>query len=172
MMRLAVLLLLSSLLPAAGSRQPAARDLRPAARLVIQAARYATFITVDASGQPQARTVQPVQPDSDMVVWFATNPRTRKVAQLAANPRATLHYFDPATQGYVTLVGRARVVRDRAEKERHWNPAWTPHYADRDTSVVLIELRPERLEMVDIGRRVTGDPRTWTPPSMTLPVRR
>jgi len=59
---------------AAAQRTPAA--LKAAARDIIHAARYAALITVDADGRPQARTVEPFEPDAQMVVWFATNPRT------------------------------------------------------------------------------------------------
>ena len=137
--------------------------------MIITAAKYAVFITLDSSGHPQSRTVQPVEPDSLMVVRFATNPRSRKVAEVVRDGRASLHYFDPASLAYVTLYGRARLLRTAAEKSRYWNAAWTPFYADRDSSVVLIELVPERLELVDIKRGINGDPVTWRAPTVRLP---
>ncbi len=140
-------------------------DLRSAARSIVNAAVYATFVTVDADGQPQARTVQPVQPDSNWVVWFATNPRTRKVQQLRKNPRATLHYFDRDRLSYVAIVGRAVLVSDLAQKRAHWNPAWTPFYADQDTSVLLIRVVPDRVEVVGVKLGVNGDAATWRPAS-------
>jgi len=145
-------------------------DLRLAARRVIDAAKFAAFITLDATGHPVARTVQPEAPDSSMVVWFATNPHTRKVGEVARDSRATLYYFDPESLAYVSLVGRARIVRDRAEQDRHWNAAWDAHYPDRKFGVVLVEVTPEHLEVVDIKRGVRGDSITWRPP--TLPIRK
>lgn len=139
-----------------------------AARVIISAAKYATFITLDRSGAPQSRTVQPGEPDSAMVVRFATNPRSRKVGEVARDARVSLHYFDPGSLAYVALVGRARIIRNSAEKARYWNPAWSAFYPDRDTSVVLIEVTPQRLEVVDIKRGINGDPVTWRAPSVPL----
>ena len=79
-----------------------------------------------------------------------------------------LHYFDPATLSYVSLIGRARVVRDRATKDAHWTAAWNAFYPDRDTSVVLIAVRAERLEIVSSTLGIAGDAATWQPPTVIL----
>ncbi len=145
--------------------------LETVARRIVRAVPFPTFITTDASGQPQARTVQPQPPDSAWTVWFATNPRTRKVTEIARNPRVVLHYFDQSTLSYVALIGRARVVRDRATKAAHWTPAWGAFYADRDTSVVLIAVEAERLEIVSSTLGISGDAATWRPPTLLVKPR-
>lgn len=148
-----------------------ASRIEDVARRVMEGAKYATFVTLDATGAPRSRTVQPQPPDSAFTVWFATNPRTRKVVDVAHDGRVVLHYFDPALSGYVSLVGRARVVRDRATKNAHWAKAWDTFYADRDTSVVLIAVTAERLEVVCTKLGVEGDSGTWLPPAVTLAPR-
>jgi general stress protein 26 len=135
------------------------------ARRIVAAAPYPTFITVDATGQPQARTVQPVTPDSVWTVWIATNPRTRKVREVEKQSRVALHYFDTTSESYVAITGRARVVRDRATKAAHWNPAWTPFYPNRDTDVVLIEVQATKIEVVSPRLGVDSDKHTWLPQS-------
>ncbi len=160
----------AQLLGAPPSPQPAV-DLPAAARSIVAAATYATFVTIDGSGQPQARTVQPGAPDADWMVWFATNPRTRKVQQLRANSRAALHYFDRDRLSYVAITGRAYIVTDRATKRAQWNPAWTPFYADQDTSVVLVRVVPDRVEVVSTALGVDSDKRSWLPSSF-VPKRR
>lgn len=146
--------------------------LEAAARQIVASVPYPTFITTDANGYPQARTVQPMAPDSGWAVWFATNPRTRKVTEIARRPHVVLHYFDPVTQSYVALSGRARVVRDRATKDAHWNPQWSTFYPDRDTSVVLVVVQAERLEIVSAKLGVEGDKATWRPPTLRLRPRK
>ena len=145
--------------------------LEQVARRVVAAAPYPTFITTDATGRPQARTVQPLPPDSTWTVWFATNPRTRKVAEIQRDARVVLHWFDQSTLSYVSLIGRARVVRDRATKDAHWTPAWDAFYPDRDASVVLIAVTAEKLEIVSSTLGVSGDAATWRPPTLRLPAR-
>ena len=154
----------------AGTSAPAAKPtLEASARRIIAAVPYPTLITTESPGRPQARTVQPRQPDSTWTVWFATNPRTRKVGEIARNPNVVLHYFDPGTLSYVSLVGRAKIVRDRATKLAHWDTAWDAFYTDRDTSVVLIAVTAERLEVVSSTLGITGDAATWRPPTVRLP---
>lgn len=141
------------------------------ARRVVAAARYATFITVDSVGQPSARTVQPLRPDPAWRVWFATNPRTRKVREVTQQPRVALHYFDPATESYVAITGRARVVTDRRSKDTHWDPAWNAFYKNRETDAVLIVVEAARVEVVSPALGVNSDEATWRPQSF-VPARR
>ncbi len=159
-----------------GAQQPAAppRDsLTPArleqeARRIIAAVPFPALVTVGLDGAPQARPVQPRRPDSRWTVWLATNPRTRKVREIAREPRVALHYFDPATLGYVTLKGRARVVRDSATKAAHWDPAWDAFYPDRARGAVLLAVTGEQLEVVSAARGIEGDAATWRPPTLEL----
>ena len=138
------------------------------ARQIIAAVPFPTLVTVGLDGAPQARPVQPRLPDSSWTVWLATNPRTRKVREIARTPRVVLHYFDPATLGYVTLKGRARVVRDAATKAAHWDPAWDAFYPDTARGAVLLAITGERLEVVSAARGIEGDTATWRPPTVEL----
>jgi general stress protein 26 len=147
-------------------------DLARVARSIMLAAKYATLATLDETKGPRTRMVQPQPPDSLFTVWFATNPRTRKVRDIARDGRVVMHYFDPVREGYVSLIGRGRVVRDLPTKLAHWDPAWDAFYKSRDTSVVLIEVRADRLEIVSDKDGVTGDQATWQPPVLTVRRRR
>lgn len=150
----------------AGAQASPAR-LDSVARRIVAAARYATFVTVDADGQPLARTVQPKAPSAAWTVWLATNPRTRKVREVERQPRVAMHWFDPATESYVAITGRARVVRDRPTKNAHWDPAWNAFYENRDTDAVLIRVDAERVEVVSPRLGVDSDRTTWRPQSFT-----
>lgn len=148
---------------------PVPRDsLLHAARDIMVAARYAALITVDAGGAPQARTVDAFAPDSAMVVRIGTNRRTRKVDEIRGNPQVALYYYDPASMGYVTLRGRARLVDDSTQKARYWKPEWAGLYQDRARDYLLITVLPERLEIVSVRHGITGDQATWRPPSVNL----
>lgn len=138
------------------------------AREVIAAARFGALITIDSSGQPRARVMDPFPPEADMTVWLATNPRSRKVGHLRADPRVTLYYFDPGSLSYVTLTGTARLVDDPAEKARRWKEGWEAFYPNRDASYLLIEVTPVRLEVVSPMRGLSGNPATWTPDGVIL----
>ena len=142
-----------------------------ATRTIIGHARYATLVTVDASGQPQARIVDPFLPEDDLTIWIATNARSRKVGEIAANGRVTLLYFDANTQSYVTVIGRAGLVRDETEKGARWKEEWATFYKNKNhgDDYLLIRVVPSRLEVVSPALGLLNDPDTWRPVILELP---
>lgn len=151
--------------------QPLAPDrakVLAAAREIIDKARYCTLITVGEDGQPQARIVDPFPPDGDMTIWIGTNPLTRKVAQIRKAPRVTLLYFDTTGMRFVTLLARAEVVTDPAEKAKRWKEEWARLYKDRNRGddYTLVRVAPFRLEIVGPG--FPNDRQTWRPVSIDL----
>jgi general stress protein 26 len=164
-------------LPTADAGQTAAAAPPPrtavvaAARDVIQKAHYCTFVTIGEDGQPQARLVDPLAPDAAFTIWIATNPLTRKVDQIRRDPRVTLLCFDTATSSYVTVLGRAGLVADAAEKRAHWKADWNGIYPSGPlgTDSVLIRMTPSRLEVVSESRGMVGDAKTWRPLAIEFP---
>jgi general stress protein 26 len=157
----------------APARPPSRQALIDAARRVMEAARYCAVITVGDEGRPQARAIDAFPPDADMAVWFATNPKSRKVAQIERDPRVTLYYFDSREpdRGYVTLFGRARLVNDKAEKAKRWKPGWEVFWPDRDAGYLLVEVSPERIEVSSPSQGIGSDPVTWAPATVEFPRR-
>lgn len=152
------------------AQAPSRAEILAAAEAVMHGARYATFITLDEAGHPQARIVDPFAPEKDMAVWVATNARSRKVAQVEANPRATLIYFDAARESYVSLLGTAEIVRDPAERAARWKEEWAEFYDDRHRGddYLLIKVTPARLEIVSEALGMRNDPETWRPVTLDL----
>lgn len=159
---------LLSLTGTATAQQPEfSRDtLISAAREIMTATRYCALITTGRNGQVHARTMDAFAPEADMTVWLATNPRSRKVAEIRRNPRVTLYYFDRESSAYVTIYGMARLVNEKAEKARRWKEDWKTFYPDRDKSYLLIKVTPERLEVVNVNKGIVGTSPTWQPLSV------
>src|SRR5882672_9627476 len=154
--------------PSVFAQQPRRRskdELIVAAREIMTTTRYCALITTDRSGRANARTMDPFSPDENMIVWFGTNPLSRKVPEIRRNPHVTLYYFDRENQAYVSIQGIARLVNDPKEKARHWKDDWKAFYPDRDKSYLLIELQPVRLEVVNTKTGIVGTSRDWQPPS-------
>jgi general stress protein 26 len=147
-------------------------QLIAAAREVMDAARYCALVTLDAKGLPRTRVMDPFPPDDRMVVWLATNPKSRKVSQIRANPHVQLFYFDQQGLGYVAISGTALLVDDQKEKSRRWKEGWERFYANREKAYLLIEVTPERLEVFSTRHGITGDPETWTLPSVAFEASR
>jgi general stress protein 26 len=159
------LLLVSSPLPLFAQ---APGELLQAAREVIAASRYCFFITSDDSGQPQARLMQQFPPDDHFTIWMGTNPRSRKVVQLRANPRATVACSDADGPGYVTLTGRARLVDSLPELRKRWRPDWDAHFpgGPEGPNYILIEFSPARLEIVSGRHKIGVEPNSPRPPAL------
>jgi general stress protein 26 len=156
--------------PASVPREPTRENVIAAAREIMQAARYCALVTVDGDGSPRARTVAPLPPlpgDDPLAVWIATRPATRKVAEIRAEPRVVLYYFDAAREEYATLAGRARLVAQRSEIERRGAGLSRELYPDWPADCLLIEVEPERLEVQ--GRGLAPDPATWRPAGIDFP---
>jgi general stress protein 26 len=136
--------------------------LLEAARRIMEAARFCTLVSIDEEGRAQARIMDPTAPDARMAVTLMTNPASRKVRQIERDPRVTLIYFDSASLGYVTILGRAERIDDREEKRRRWVERWSPHIAGPDAAH-LYEVVPERIEVVSVAYGVLPDGETWTP---------
>lgn len=163
-----VLLLVTIGSPRAAAGQVGRDSLLAVARRLMVDARYAALVSVDSTGAPQARTVEPFPPEPDFTVWIGTNPRTRKVGEIRRDDRVALYYYDPGAMGYVTLRGRAELVDDPVLKRRWWNPGWEGFYPDREKDYLLVRVIPERLEIVSPADGITGDAVTWRPPTVRL----
>jgi len=142
------------------------RDLLlDSAREIMTAARFCALATVGDSDAPSIREMDPFPPDEDMTVWLGTNRHSRKVKEIAQNPRVSLFYAAPGG-GYVAITGRAVLVDDAKEKASRWKAAWDAFYSDRGSEFILIKVIPERLEILDYTKGIAGDPVTWEAPSI------
>lgn len=163
---LALFLLPQTAPPAAPTRDAIIK----ASRAIIANARYATFVTTAGVGAPNARIVDPFTPEADLTIWFATNPTSRKVQELAKDPHVTLVYFDAANRGYVTLKGTATLVRDPKEKSVRWKDDWAGMYKDknRGDDYLLVKIVPDTLEVVSVALGMINDAATWRPVTLKL----
>jgi general stress protein 26 len=123
-------------------------SLLKVSHMIIDSARCSVLVSVDNEGRPHAREMDPFAPDDNMIIWFATNPNTRKVQQIRNNPNVAVFYYDTKGLSYVSINGKAELVNDPAEKEKHWKTYWKRYYPDRDKDMILIKVVPERMELI------------------------
>jgi general stress protein 26 len=139
-----------------------------AAREIMGMQKYCALITVDSSGQPQARTMNPFPPEEDMTVWMATNSRSRKVREIQDNPRVCLYYADHnQASGFVAITAKAVLVDDMNEKLKRKRAYWDQAFPDWKY-LVLIKVIPERLDVLNYKRGMLNDTVTWRTPSIEL----
>ncbi len=135
-----------------------------AAKEIMTTANTCALITLDKEGRSRVRTMNPFIPESDLTVWFGTNPNSRKVDQIKNDPRVTLYYLDSDTSGYVMIQGIAQIVDDQKEKEKRWKDEWKVFYPNNPEGYVLIKVSPKWMEVISYTRGILGDTITWQPP--------
>jgi general stress protein 26 len=84
-------------------------------------------------------------------LWFFTKASAHKTDEIAAEDQVNIAYADPDDEDYVSISGRARLVRDQGKIEELWNPfvaAWFPEGKD-DPDLALICVDVEQAEYWD-----------------------
>jgi general stress protein 26 len=147
------------------SQAPTDTQILDAAFEVMRSARYCTLITIGEDGHPQARIVDPLISRAEGRVWIATNPATRKVKEIARDPRVTLNFFHAAANEYVTILGRATPITDATQRAKRWKPEWAPFYEQQHSGsdFLLFEVRPSRFEVDSRRQGILSDPQSWRP---------
>ena len=143
-----------------------------AAREIMGAQTYCALITLDDTGRPDVRTMNPFPPEEDMSVWMATNTRSRKIQQIRKDPRVTLYYSNHATAiGYVAIQGRAVLTEDPAEIQKRKRAYWDQAFPGLK-NLTLIKVVPERIDVLNYKAKTRPDPETGRPPSIEFPPAR
>jgi len=139
-----------------------------AAREIMNETTYCALVTVDATGQPQIRTMNPFPANDEFITWFATSRTSRKVKEIKNNPKVCVYYADHVTaKGYVNITGTAEVIDDKElllkMKREYWNgiPNWQDIF-------VLIRIEPESLEVINYKHGLTNAPDTFKAPSIVF----
>lgn len=151
------------------SQSPASRDtIMLAAREIINETTYCALVTIDSTGQPQIRTMNPFPPNDELITWFATSRTSRKVREIRNNPKVSVYYADHITaKGYVSVTGTATVIDDKElllkMKREYWNgiPGWQEKF-------VLIKIIPKTIDVINYKHGLTNDPNTFRAPSVSM----
>jgi general stress protein 26 len=130
------------------------------ARETVNAVPTCLAITIDRSGDANARAINTSKLTDDWTLRFVTDRRTRKCGEIARTGRMTLVYYHQTGGAYVTLVGRATITDDVAVKQAVWQPGsfkWHPG-GPTDANVVLVDFVTERIETWNTPGQIVPDP--------------
>ena len=142
-----------------------------AARAIIAEDPVAALITLDSSGAARVRSVGVSDPEDDLTMWIGTRRTSRKVAQLRANPNATLFFdFDDVSGGFAkaSFMGIASVHTDvataaKTAPDEETRKAYWPNFPHDYAS---IRFKPLWLEVT--GHGIKGDKANWQPQAVVL----
>jgi general stress protein 26 len=108
--------------------------------------RTAILVTRDSKGLPRARPLALLRCETDGTLWFSTSP-SPKVDELAADSSVAVICHRPRDEAWVSVSGRARVMKDPAKAKELWNvgmKAWFE--GPDDPALLLIEVKPAHAE--------------------------
>ena len=106
----------------------------------------AQLVTMDTDGVMRSRPMATQQIDEEAELWFFTTDYSAKVDNVLVHPEVCVTYADPAKNSYVSVSGKAELVRDREKMRQMWRPilkAWFPQGVD-DPDLALL-----RVDIVD-----------------------
>ena len=129
------------------------RDLtgqNPASRIwdIVEKARVG-MLTTQFGGGLRARPLQ-ARPDRDAgIIWFVTDVRGAKDDEIGADRDVGLVFVDEGDRVYLSVTGRASVIRDTVKTKEVWKKTddiWLPGGPD-DPNVRLLRMQPVTAEL-------------------------
>ncbi|MCY7375136.1 MAG: pyridoxamine 5'-phosphate oxidase family protein [Pyrinomonadaceae bacterium] len=111
---------------------------------------FCMLTTLDG-GQLRSRPMSTQEFDENGDLWFFTSDKTHKVDEIEADNRVNAAYSKPDDNVYVSVSGKASIVKDRAKTEELWSPvlkAWFPEGLD-DPTLCLLKVSVEEAEYWD-----------------------
>jgi general stress protein 26 len=109
----------------------------------------AMLTTEDRHGQLRSRPMVALDDMMDDALWFFSDASSQKIDDIHGHHAVNLCYADPSTNKYVSVTGRARLVRDRERMRSLWRSSlrnWFSKEAD-DPELVLLKVEVIEAEM-------------------------
>jgi general stress protein 26 len=111
---------------------------------------FCMLTTVDG-GHLRSRPMSTQKFEFDGDLWFFTSDTTHKMEEIEHDNRVNVSYAKPDDNKYISVSGRAEMVRDRGKIEELWSPilkAWFPDGLE-DPHLCLLKVEVERAEYWD-----------------------
>jgi general stress protein 26 len=130
------------------------------ARRIASRTKYAYLITTATGGAPSARLVQPIVEADDFNFFIGTNPRSRKVAEIAVHPAVTLAFNQPGEDASLVVYGTVTLHHEPSVKEEYWKNTWRLFFPEGPLgdAYAVVRVRAERMELLSFQRNVIPEP--------------
>ncbi len=136
-------------------------------RAWIQGIKIAMLTTEDRNGGLRSRPMVVLDDASDDALWFFAEASSHKIDDVHGHRYVNLSYADSAANRFVSVTGRARVLRERSRMRELWNRSlteWFPKGVD-DPELVLLRIEVHEAELwqspvrqVDVEFAITSSP--------------
>ena len=120
---------------------------------------FCMLTTVDETGDLHSRPMSSNgEIDLNGDIWFFTGVSSHKVSEIEKLPKVNVSFADPDNQRYISITGKAQLVRDRNKIDELWKPEfkmWFPEGKD-DPEVALVRINLEKAEYWDSPSSTIG----------------
>ena len=109
------------------------------------------MVTTHAGNQMRSRPMHAFPERDEGAIYFVTDTRGAKDDEIAAAPDVCLSFADIGDNTFLSITGRAEMVRDPAKAEELWSSeaqAWWPR-GPQDPAVRVLRVAPEQAEYWD-----------------------
>lgn len=141
---------------------------------LIKGIKTAMLTTRSGEGRLVSRPLAVRQTEFDGQLWFLSAMDSKKVHELTAEPRVNVSFVHDGDAKYISIDGRADVVRDRAKIDELWSETFDKLFFPKgkdDPNLIALRVTAETAETwtsstTSIGRafdfikaKITGDPK-------------
>ncbi|MGQ0699725.1 MAG: pyridoxamine 5'-phosphate oxidase family protein [Panacagrimonas sp.] len=106
--------------------------------------KIALLVTMDSDGALRGRPMATQELDSDAELWFFTNDYSSKVESVIVHPEVCVSYAAPEKSRYVSVSGKAELVRDPDKIRQLWKPELKAWFAggidDPDLALLRVDI--------------------------------
>jgi general stress protein 26 len=109
------------------------------------------MLTTRHGGDLRARPMDARPDRREGIIWFLTDVRGGKDDEIEANPYIGLTFIDSESRAYLSLTGRAQILRDAKQAKAIWkktDDVWWPE-GPLDPNVRLLRVKPSTAELWD-----------------------
>jgi general stress protein 26 len=112
---------------------------------------FCMLTTVSPDGSLRSRPLSTQDAEFDGTLWFFIKDDSGKVDEIQKDSRVNCSYAHPGKQHYVSVSGRASLVKDKRKMKEYWKPvlkAWFPDGLD-DPHLALLKVDADKAEYWD-----------------------
>ena len=119
---------------------------------LIKDIKIAMLTTVDdTDGTLRSRPMVTQDAEFDGILWFFTSSMSATSDEIQHDRDVNVSYADHGKMRYVSVSGKALLVRDRKKMEEYWNPALKAWFPDglETKDLALLQVKPVKAEYWD-----------------------
>jgi general stress protein 26 len=134
-----------------GGKDPSDKDDARKLRKLVKSARVAMLTTVAGDGSLRSRPMAALKASLAEDLWFFTRASAPKTEEIRDNDRVNVTFSDGDAGRYLSVSGRASIVRDADRIQELWSgrmKTWFPN-GKKDPELALLRVQIEHAEYWD-----------------------